>query len=459
MNNITSHPLHTIFPKEGKIGKALTWVSVGMYAYTLGKSAQATYKKFQNKRYKYSISIDSYAEDDLFDSAMMWLTKNYPNEKYNNYTLSTFWHARRTHVVGAATAISGQSIDLNGVSSFVVLSTEDRRDEDNTSNTFKTKQLVFYFTSKGDLDKSVKFLADQFYQTLNRNSDSDPISVAEAEVAQFSRYFNYVSGSWNSHPVIPRTLDSVILKKGDKERIVEDIDRFLSLRSDYLRIGIPWHRGYLLYGPPGTGKTSISLALSEHVGLAVFVLSLNSVRSDTDLLRAVSSVSEYVGYKDLKTGTVLVLEDIDTVSVTNSRELGRNVSSSDSVSLAGLLNVLDGALTPSGMLIIMTTNYRDRIDPALLRPGRIDFELSVDYLDQHQLDQMFTWYFGEDRTFPTPLLPSGVKITPADISGVVKNLLSDPDRCYAEICQLISDRTDDVRLDQVVHYDKGGIVK
>ena len=54
----------------------------------------------------------------------------------------------------------------------------------------------------------------------------------------------------------PRVLDSVILKAGEKDRLVEDVRTFRASRERYGRLGVPYHRGYLFYGPPGTGKTS-----------------------------------------------------------------------------------------------------------------------------------------------------------------------------------------------------------
>ena len=51
---------------------------------------------------------------------------------------------------------------------------------------------------------------------------------------------------------------SVILKSGEKEHLMQDLERFRTSRARYLQLGVPYHRGYLLYGPPGTGKTSLS---------------------------------------------------------------------------------------------------------------------------------------------------------------------------------------------------------
>jgi len=63
----------------------------------------------------------------------------------------------------------------------------------------------------------------------------------------------------------PRLLESVILKPGEKEHLIQDLERFRASRPRYRRLGVPYHRGYLLYGPPGTGKTSLVSAVRSKI--------------------------------------------------------------------------------------------------------------------------------------------------------------------------------------------------
>lgn len=168
-------------------------------------------------------------------------------------------------------------------------------------------------------------------------------------------------GDWcrmTDSPVRP--LESVILPAGEREAIEEDLRRFLASESEYFHWGTPWHRGYLFSGPPGTGKTSMASALAFAFGLDVSYLSLTSISDDDTLLRLMRGVP---------VRSVLIIEDIDVVHASRTRD-----DSGSGITLAGLLNALDGIVTPHGLITILTTNRREVLDSALTRSGRIDYE-------------------------------------------------------------------------------------
>src|SRR5215471_19183745 len=87
----------------------------------------------------------------------------------------------------------------------------------------------------------------------------------------------------------PRLLESVVLEPGEKEFLIQDVEQFRKSKQRYRRLGIPYHRGYLLYGPPGTGKTSLVSALGGHFGVSICVVNLGSL-NDRTLLSAVNQV-------------------------------------------------------------------------------------------------------------------------------------------------------------------------
>ena len=100
-----------------------------------------------------------------------------------------------------------------------------------------------------------------------------------------------------------RKLDSVVLKAGQKEAIVGDLERFFASRERYETLGIPWRRGYLLYGPPGTGKTSLVTALASELALNVCVLSLASPNvTDEKIGNLLASVPRR---------SIILIEDVD----------------------------------------------------------------------------------------------------------------------------------------------------
>jgi len=196
----------------------------------------------------------------------------------------------------------------------------------------------------------------------------------------------------------PRFLESVVLEPGEKEHLLQDIAQFQRSKPRYERLGVPYHRGYLFYGPPGTGKTSLVSALAAHFGLSIYTVNLADF-SDRSLLSAVNQVPR---------NSVLLFEDIDCMRGGQSRggadsgggqnapaavSTKENVSSQNGITLSGLLNVLDGFHAPSGVLFVMTTNHVEKLDQALLRPGRIDYKLYLGKASDRQKMELYRRFF------------------------------------------------------------------
>lgn len=193
----------------------------------------------------------------------------------------------------------------------------------------------------------------------------------------------------------PRLLESVILKPGEKEHLLQDLERFRASASRYRRLGVPYHRGYLLYGPPGTGKTSLVSGLSAKFGMFIYVMNLTEF-NDRSLKSAMNDVPQ---------NSIILFEDIDCMRTGNRRaevpaenQPGRNDSdkapvNTTGVTLSGLLNVLDGFHAPSGVVFVMTTNRIEALDAALLRPGRIDYKLYMGEATEFQRIELYRRFF------------------------------------------------------------------
>ncbi|KAL0730099.1 hypothetical protein Bca4012_026192 [Brassica carinata] len=220
----------------------------------------------------------------------------------------------------------------------------------------------------------------------------------------------------------PSTFETMAMEDDLKRDVIDDLDRFIRRKEFYKRVGKAWKRGYLLYGPPGTGKSSLVAAMANYLRFDVYDLQLASVLRDSDLRRLLLAT---------RNRSILVIEDIDcAVDLPNRVEKqpvdGKNRGESQGpLTLSGLLNFIDGLWSSCGdeRIIIFTTNHKDRLDPALLRPGRMDMHIYMGHCSFQGFKTLASNYLGlNDSTMPHRLYPEierlmdGDVITPAQVA-------------------------------------------
>ncbi|KAK3694295.1 BCS1 N terminal-domain-containing protein [Podospora appendiculata] len=187
-------------------------------------------------------------------------------------------------------------------------------------------------------------------------------------------------------PRLKRPLGSVILDAGVKEGLVADVREFLAARQWYTDRGVPYRRGYLLYGPPGTGKTSFIQALAGELEYSVAMINLSEVGVTDDLL------AHLLTQQPEK--SILVLEDVDAALV-NRKAREPDGYSGKTVTFSGLLNALDGLAAGEDRIAFLTTNHVERLDPALIRPGRVDMMVRIGEATRFQAAEMWDRYYGD----------------------------------------------------------------
>jgi chaperone BCS1 len=209
-----------------------------------------------------------------------------------------------------------------------------------------------------------------------------------------------------------RLLESVILDQGIKERLVTDVEDFLDTGSWYYDRGIPYRRGYLLYGPPGSGKSSVIQALAGELDYNICILNLSEVTLTDDRL---NHLMNHVPER-----SILLLEDID--SAFSDRKQTDDQGYMSGVTFSGLLNALDGVASADERLIFMTTNHPERLDPALIRPGRVDYKECIDNATEYQARRMFLRFYEgcekECDEFIAKVAELGCTISTAQLQGL-----------------------------------------
>ena len=222
--------------------------------------------------------------------------------------------------------------------------------------------------------------------------------------------------SWSSHKYWrlsnkcnSRSLETIFIEEKAKESLTKDMSWFLSSEDWYNIRGISWHRGYLLEGPPGTGKSSLTLALATYFKKPIHLLNLSSIYTDDDLQLAFSTC---------KSNGILLIEDIDASQKDRNitKEEEEEEEKKKSLSLSSLLNQLDGNLSPPGIIVFMTTNYPDKLDSAILRPGRVDFRLTLGYLTPKITEKMIQQFYPDIRI----KIEKIEEITPAELQGALQ---------------------------------------
>lgn len=261
-------------------------------------------------------------------------------------------------------------------------------------------RLVFVARTRAGRDAAVAL--------LRRLSEQAAAERRQPSLWVLDRWSN-----WTRRADLPgRTLDSVIVGGGTLTDLHEDLRTFREQEPEYVRRGIPYHRAYLLHGPPGTGKTSAVKAIANALRLDLWFAQLDGIDKDARLGDLLGQVRPH---------SILLLEDIDSLPAALDRE-GHEDAKGD-VSTSGLLNALDGVATPHGLVTIMTTNHPGRLDPALLRPGRIDRRFELGLPDRATIARHYEFFYGRPPHRPEALAGG---VSSAEVSEVLKRNLHDP---------------------------------
>lgn len=226
-----------------------------------------------------------------------------------------------------------------------------------------------------------------------------------------------------------RSLDTVLLPEKDKNKLVTKIKDFLKpeTRELYKRLGKNYKLIVLLHGLPGTGKTSFIHAIASELGRDIAVYAHDKKNGDTEFTKLMRTVGK----------KILCLEDMDCLFNT------RDTEDKHGITFSGIINALDGFLSPQEddnypFICFITTNFIERLDKTLIRPGRVDYFLEFFEIKKAERRKMFINYFGEDLAddFEEKFSALRTKVTPATLDMYLFGHIGDAEAAIENISDI-----------------------
>lgn len=380
------------------VGGGLVLMGTGSIIALLRNLPNTIWNKVKSQ---YLVSVSVSAKDPLFEWITIWLADHPYSRKTRRILAKTKdnYQEKDTPEVIYSPAKGEHFFFYQG--KFIWLSREKEGDENGKTsggveedNSLKKMMApeMYTFRTIGRSQGAVRKLIDNVLEHTKQER--------KEKTAVFTSYNNYWDKLFSYRA---RPLNSVFLEGNKKEELLKDMQEFLEQKNWYTSRGVPYGRKYLFYGPPGNGKTSIIAALAGELGLNLYILNISDPKlTDSDLACMA---------RNIRSGSLLLLEDIDAAvpsrvnvesegkrqrkSATNSSTSGpdNKESKKEGISLSGLLNMLDGVLTPDGIMVVMTTNRLQVLDPALVRPGRVDRKVEFGFATKGQILDSYKWFY------------------------------------------------------------------
>lgn len=251
----------------------------------------------------------------------------------------------------------------------VVKSDADEVNSDEVpSNNFQTIKLVTLSVHKNALNEFIKSI---YVDSLKNDVDGYITTFSVNKYGEWVYVKRYK----------PMSIKNVIIDEKVKSKITNHLDQWIKMEQWYKNRGITYKTGALLHGPPRNGKSSFIAAVARKYGKNIHYLSLTALENEDSLNKAFRTLNQY-------SNVILVLEDIDSVWV------GREPVKKDfNISFSALLNCLNGVLDPENVIIMMTTNYIENLDSALIGPGRVDIKALFDNPDKELAEAYVSNFF------------------------------------------------------------------
>jgi hypothetical protein len=258
-----------------------------------------------------------------------------------------------------------------------------------------------------------------------------------------------------------RTFSNVFFEQ--REKVKNHVEFFLNRKDWYEKKGIPYTLGFMFHGLPGCGKTSSVKAIANTARRHIINVQLSQIKTKEQLRHLffndeihVSDGTKTERYTIPVHERLYVIEDIDAMGDTvlerkwkkpiveekkktaEDAWMQARLDEEDTVEpidLSFLLNLLDGTLEASGRILCISSNFPERIDKALIRPGRIDMIVHFRKCNRDILRQMVDSFY--DQTFEDWTGdPMNYKWSPAEVNQILFRNFKEPTRAIEELVSL-----------------------
>jgi ATP-dependent 26S proteasome regulatory subunit len=224
-------------------------------------------------------------------------------------------------------------------------------------------------------------------------------------------------------------------------KIEKTIKNFSENKDWYLQKGIPYNLGMLFHGFPGCGKTSTIKAISKYTNRHIISIQLKEETTKNFINELFFTNNLYTtnGVRVIpQNKRIYIFEDIDCLTgVVLDRNIKNDyekVEQKDKIDLSFILNVLDGVIERKNNIIIMTSNHPEKLDPALIRSGRIDHIVEFKKCSSETIKQMFNHFYDCDKYIFPPSFNE--TMTPSEVNVILTSNAHNPDVAYKKIINL-----------------------